>query len=191
MKDRTYSSLVLDMLPWCEVIAKGFVRKHYYNKENEYGDYVNSAVVGLYDAYRNYDEKKGQVQPYCFRYMYLEMNRILIHSNAYQSRKLSMAHSGYAMDEYLSLNYPDSSIYSSIDGSVQRSYEFSDLIAAQNLIVSLCVDRKKVMVDHYFRDIKIKDIASSMGRDPSRISQIHQLAISELKNKASGKDKNG
>ncbi|OEE65008.1 hypothetical protein A1OS_15365 [Enterovibrio norvegicus] len=191
MKDITYSSLVLEMLPWCEVIAKGFLRKHYYNKENEIGDYVNSGVLGLFDAYRNYDSNKGEVKPYCFRYMYLEMNRVLISSNSYQLKKISLGEFGESFGDLSLPHFPSEKLYCGLDGSLTSHYEYSDILAAENLIVSLCVDRKRVVIDHYFRDVKIKDIAFYMGKDPSRVSQIHRLAIKELQDKASGREKNG
>lgn len=175
--------LIKDLLPWCDIIAKSFIRKHYYNNEIELEDYKNSAVIGLHDALRNYDDLKGALKPYCFKYMYYEMNRLLMNSNAYQLKRMSISAEG---DDMLNNYHQSEALVARIDGIQEKNALddiFTDCISLEKLLSELSLDKKKVILEHYFKSKPLKDVALSMGRTPSRISQIHNSALKELNEK--------
>ncbi|ELV8802115.1 sigma-70 family RNA polymerase sigma factor [Vibrio vulnificus] len=178
------------LLPWCDIIALSFKRKHYYNKEIELSDYKNSAVVGLFHALKNYDYKKGKLRPYCFNYMFHELNKLLVSSNGYQMKKLNV-------DIYVDLEGEDGKL-SHIDGFTSELLESAkvfdsvsttiDTERVLTLLRTLTEEQRGVIVDHYYNHLTLKEISEIRSLSPSRISQIHRGALKVLNRKLNNRN---
>ncbi|QUJ68528.1 sigma-70 family RNA polymerase sigma factor [Photobacterium sp. GJ3] len=176
---------VAPLLSWCDIIAKQFVRKHKYNHEMDFDDYKNIAVIALYEALNHFNPNKGSLKPYCFQYMYYEINRVLIRSNYYLFNKVSL-HAEDGSDTEQLLEMPGiSALSSSLNGSQEQdeNEDVAAFIYIDKYLTDLGHDKQKVILEHYFNEVPLRELALSMGRTPSRISQIHHSALKELSRK--------
>ncbi|EGQ8315795.1 sigma-70 family RNA polymerase sigma factor [Vibrio cholerae] len=174
-----------NLLPWCDIIALSFKRKHYYNKEIELNDYKNSAVVGLFHALKNYDPQKGKLRPYCFNYMFHELNKLLVASNGYQMKKINvdiyvdsegedgkLSH----IDDFTSELLESTMVYDSVSTTIETERVFT-------LLKTLTEEQRVVLVEHYYNHLTLKEISELLSLSPSRISQIHRVALKALNRK--------
>lgn len=173
---------ITDLLPWCDIIALSFKRRHYYNREIELSDYKNSAVIGLFHALKNYDPNKGKLKPYCFNYMYHELNKLLISSNGYQMKKInvdiyvdSMNEEGRSsyIDEFTAELLENAKVFDSVSTAIDIERVFV-------LLRTLTEEQRVVLVEHYYNHLTLKEISEILSLTPSRISQIHRGALKEL-----------
>ncbi|MEZ8082552.1 sigma-70 family RNA polymerase sigma factor [Enterovibrio norvegicus] len=173
---------IADLLPWCDIIALSFKRRHYYNKEIELNDYKNSAVVGLFHALKNFDPGKGKLKPYCFNYMYHELNKLLVSSNGYQMKKINVdvyvdmvSEEGNSshIDDFTSELLESAKVFDSVSMAIDTERVFM-------LLRVLNEDQRIVLVEHYYNHLTLKEIAEMLSLTPSRISQIHREALKAL-----------
>lgn len=178
------------LLPWCDIIALSFKRKHYYNKEIELSDYKNSAVVGLFHALKNYDPKKGKLRPYCFNYMFHELNKLLVSSNGYQMKKLNVDIYVDAEGEEGKVSHIDdftaellecAKVFDSVSTTIDTERVFT-------LLRALTEEQRVVLVEHYYNHLTLKEISEILSLSPSRISQIHRRALKELNRKLNNRN---
>jgi len=176
---------VTSLLPWCDIIAKQFVMKHKYNYEIDFDDYRNIAVIALYDALGHFDPRKGSLKSYCFMYMYHEVNRCLIKSNSYLFKKVNIHAEDVSGADMIEESPGYYTLSSKLNGNRDEGEhdEAAAFIHIDRYLSELSYDKQKVILEHYFNAVSLKELATRMRRTPSRISQIHQSALKELSRK--------
>ncbi|WP_318468252.1 sigma-70 family RNA polymerase sigma factor [Photobacterium leiognathi] len=176
---------ITQFLPWCDVIASKFKRKHFYNKEIELDDYKNSAVIGLYHALKNYDPSKGEFKAYCFSYMFYELNKLLISSNKYQMKKLNLDIYVDSITDARNLSINDKIYEEVIEKS--KVYDLAsisiDIDKIFIMLNNLNKEQRIVLIKHYYNYLSFKEISKILCLSPSRVSQIHRDALRKLVNK--------